>query len=258
MRTPIKTWQDKRYYHKAHEASKENLKHPALKELSKIAKNARKVIELGCGEGTKLALLVPEGRKRVGVDISQEAILQAQKRYKDITFIVGDIEKGLAFKNGDFDLVYSAFVLEHLQKPEKFLREAIRLTRENGKLVLVAPNFGAPNRASPCFRGSRLKKLLVGFLEDFSTRKGLNWLTVTPRVEEEYQIDLDTTVEPYLLTLKTFLESSGVETLKFSSLWSREEGDAKLHQRLFRLLGEMNVYPFGFWGPHLFYLGEKK
>jgi len=256
-----KLWQTQNYYQKASAASKKSLDHPALLEIAKFSKAALRILELGCGDGTKLASLTPKSKKRFGVDISKKAIDLAKKKFKDINFFQGDVEKGLIFQNQSFDLVYSAFVLEHLSNPEKFLKEAIRLTEIDGKIVFVAPNFGAPNRSSPCFKGSRIKKLFIGFLKDFlaigKDFKELNWLKVKPRINEKYQPDFDTTVEPYLLTLQKFLEKNGIKTLKVNSLWS-EELTSKSNQNVFRLLAYLKIYPFYFWGPHLFYVGERK
>ena len=254
-------WQTQNYYQKASKASDNSLNHPALLEIARLSKVASRILEVGCGDGTKLALLTLKSKKRFGVDISKKAIDLAKNKYKDMNFFQGDVEKGLTFKNQSFDLVYSAFVLEHLSNPEKFLKEAIRLTEINGKIVFVAPNFGAPNRASPCFKSSRIEKLLLGFLKDFlaigKDFKDLDWLKVRPRINEKYQSDFDTTVEPYLLTLQKFLEKNGIKTLKASSLWN-EESISKFHQKVFRLLAKLRIHPFYYWGPHLFYVGEKK
>lgn len=138
----------------------------------------------------------------------------------------------------------------------------MRVTKKGGMLVFIAPNFGSPNRASPCFAGNRMIKLVTGFISDllsvFVKNKNLNWLKVKPRIEEEYQVDFDTQVEPYLLTLRNFLQGQNIKIIKTNSFWNMELPNAGLIQRILRFFGEkLRIYPFKFWGPHLFLVGEK-
>jgi SAM-dependent methyltransferase len=183
-------------------------------------------------------------------------------------FIQADGGK-LPFEDNSFDFVYSAFTLEHLDKPEEVIREMVRVARKGGGLGFLAPNFGAPNRASPCFEGSRVKKLLVGLAKDFSSKfkvqssklqlkfQRLDWDEVKPiATEEQYEIDWDTVVEPYVLSLMRFLESLGVEMEEVSSCWEMDL-NTPVWQLPLRWLGKMGVYPFRYWGPHLLVVGYK-
>ncbi len=253
-----KLWSQSSYYAHAAAASKTN--HPGLKEISKFAKKAKTVLEVGCGEGSKLAQIAKTSQA-FGVDVSEEAIKIASKKYPKLKFLVGDVTK-LPFKTNFFDLTFSAFALEHTEVPEKAILEQIRVTKINGKLAFIAPNFGAPNRASPCFVANRLLKLFVGVLKDFfylfTKLKNLNWLKVQPRLSEPYQIDFDSISEPYLLTLKMFLEQRRIKIIQMNSFWQMELKKARVIQKIFRFLGEkLKIYPFSFWGPHLFLVGVK-
>ena len=44
--------------------------------------------------------------------------------------------EGLPFAEGRFDLVFSFNVLDHVQSPERFVRELIRVTRPGGKVIV--------------------------------------------------------------------------------------------------------------------------
>lgn len=253
-------WNKPAYYHLAQKGSLD-VYHPGMRALKKLAPKAEKILDLGCGEGTRLSWLAEKGRRGVGVDISPTAIKMAQKSYPQLEFIQADLEK-IPLESESFDLVYSAYVLEHLEKPEKVLQEAIRLTKKDGSLVLIAPNFGAPNRASPPFAGSRLIKLIRGFLDDslriFKKAPVLAWHRVKPLANsEKYQIDWDTTVEPYLGTLISFLKVNGMEIEEATSCWEYELAGAKPHQRIFKALGQFGIYPFTIWGPHLVVVAKK-
>lgn len=253
-------WRSDVYYFLAKKGSLD-VNHPGMKILLNLASRSSKVLDFGCGEGTRLNLLSAGKKVAVGVDISNTAIMLARKTYPKLKFIESDLEN-IPLKDGSFDLVYSAYVLEHLTQPEKVLDEAVRLTSNSGFLVLVAPNYGAPNRASPPFRGSRLLKFTKGVLNDlaifFRKYTGLNWARVNPiATSNDYDIDWDTTIEPYIGTLAYFLKSRKMTVQEFITCWSEELPNAKIHQVIFRFLGELGIYPFLMWGPHLVVVSKK-
>ena len=248
-------WTSEVYYEKAKEGSL-NSDNEGMRVLTSYSKNAERILDLGCGEGTRLNSIA-KGKKGEGVDISKVAISKARKTYSKLKFINADLEN-LPIKNNEFDLVFSAFVLEHLSNAEKMLKEAIRVIRNNGKIILIAPNYGAPNRSSPPYKGSRIKKLIFGFIDDLRFTKKLNWQKVEPMANaKSYDVDWDTTIEPYLRTLIEYLKSKNLKILNYSSSWSEELNSAKIHQKLFRILGEFGIYPFKYWGPHLVLVAEK-
>ncbi len=253
-------WRSDDYYLLAKKGSMD-VNHPGMRILKQLASISTKILDLGCGEGTRLNW-ISEGRgKGVGVDISDTAIKLAKKTYPKVAFIKADLEK-VPLKDKSFNLVYSAYVLEHLSKPEKVLSEAMRLLIEDGLLVLIAPNYGAPNRASPPFKGSRIRKVVMGLIDDFilhfKTSSDLKWTKVNPiATRDEYYIDWDTTIEPYIGSLINFLKGKGMKIKYFTTCWLEELPSAKIHQVVFRLLGEIGIYPFLMWGPHLVVVAQK-
>ena len=231
-----------------------DIDHPGMKILKKISRSAKSILDLGCGEGTRLNLLVAGNQNGIGVDISRKALEMGKKSYPKIKFIKADLEK-IPLPSESFDLVYSAYVFEHITKPVKVLDEAIRLTSINGYLVVIAPNYGAPNRASPPFKGSRVKKLIQGILGDIRNLLpigDLKWRKVEPIADKtNYEMDWDTTIEPYLGSLLSYVRSLNLKIEQYSSSWSEELPNAKIFQRLFKILGELGIYPFNLWGSHL-------
>ena len=249
-------WEKEKYWAFAEKGSLET-EHLGMKLLLKIAQEKSNILDLGCGEGTRLSLIERNGKNLTGIDVSNTAIKKAKAKYTGINFISGNIEK-LPFGNESFDLVYSAFVFEHLDEPEHVLKGAVRVLKKGGNLLIVAPNYGAPNRASPPYDGNRIKKLVKGFIHDFSISNKLDWQKVKPIADADtYEIDWDTTIEPYLGSLIPFVKDLGLRIVKSMSSWEEEESDAKVMQKIFRFLGERNVYPFKYWGPHLVMLAEK-
>ena len=101
-----------------------------------------KVLDLGCGTG-ELCKIISEERPYCivwGVDFSEEAIKKASELNKDNKFIVRDITK-TDFFDKEFDYVVSCEILEHLEEPEKLIKEASRLLKPGGIFILTTP-FG--------------------------------------------------------------------------------------------------------------------
>ena len=68
----------------------------------------RTILELGCGTGNDAARLADEGYSVTAVDVSGEAIGQAEAKFGSLArFLVADITQPLAFPDGSFDAVMS-------------------------------------------------------------------------------------------------------------------------------------------------------
>lgn len=245
------TWNHEDYYDQAKSASENE--HPSLSFL-KNRYVGKEILEVACGEGTKLANL--NAKKRVGLDISEVAIKRAKLKLD--TAIVGNAE-ALPFKDNQFDAVLSFFSLEHFESPEIVMQEMIRVASVGAEIVILTPNFGASNRSSPCFKGSRLVKLIKGFVKDFVPHQSkLGWNHVTPlSIEHSYESDFDTVVEPYISTLIQYLKYHKLDIVVATSNWEVSLQNEGLVQKVFRFLGTYGVYPFSYWGPHAFVIARK-
>lgn len=249
-------WSSDKYYEKIAEI--DDFSHPGFASAKEICANSKSILDVGCGDGSKLAVLGNANTKRVGCELGEAGIRLGRQKFPDIKFIHIDGNK-LPFDDQAFESVCSFFVLEHTQKPDELICEMIRVLKVGGALVLLAPNFGTPNRCSPNFIGSRLKKLFTGFVNDFSTENSLNWLHVNPKISniDEFAPDLDTTIEPYLGSLVKFLKYNKMEIKEWSSYWNMEMSNASLGQKIFKLFSVFGIYPFTMWGPHLFVVAKK-
>lgn len=227
----MKIWNEEAYYKRI--SSIEKYDHPGFLMAKELCNNARKILDVGCGDGSKLKRLGGVKTKRFGCDVSSLA-----KKYGLDTFD----GINLPYADESFDRVVSFFVLEHVDKPKELLASMVRVLETDGLLILLAPNYGAPNRASPNFEGSRIRKLL------FNPR----WNRVVPRVDimENFESDLDTTIEPYLGDVVRYLNYLNMKIIKKSSFWEMEKNNAKFVQKFFRLF-------FTDWGPHLFIVARK-
>jgi len=93
------------------------------------------ILDLGCGSG-KLFEKVNTNRV-IGIDISDYLLNKAKTRIKYILKAEGD---SLPFKNGSFNKIICSEVIEHLLNPEIVLKEARRVLKKNGILIVTIPN----------------------------------------------------------------------------------------------------------------------
>jgi SAM-dependent methyltransferase len=92
---------------------------------------ARRLLEIGCGEGFLLAAL--SGAEKFAVDLSVEAIRKARtKGEAHFSLALGE---RLPFPDGHFDLVTSVGVMEHFLDIGEALREIRRILRPGGHYV---------------------------------------------------------------------------------------------------------------------------
>lgn len=105
----------------------------------------KRVLDIGCGDGTMGKILLERRNEVYGVDISTTAVEMANR--KGIGARVVDVEdESLPFSDGFFDVVVAAEVIEHLYDTAGFLREIKRVVTANGYLVLTTPNLASLGR----------------------------------------------------------------------------------------------------------------
>jgi len=96
------------------------------------------VLDLGCGNGELLALLVHGKNVRAqGIEIDEQAIYQCVA--KGLSVFHEDIDNGLSeYGDKSFDYVILSQSFQQVKKPDAVLREALRV----GKQVIISfPNF---------------------------------------------------------------------------------------------------------------------
>ncbi len=128
-------------------------------------------LDAGCGPCFYSEIMRNRGHIVTAIDLSPEMVAIAKK--KGFPAYVMDIESGEQPEGlgGPFDFVFCAGVLEFAIEPERFLRSLRKMTKDNGRLALVAPHrgmFGAAYTAylavkgipAKCYTADSVEKML--------------------------------------------------------------------------------------------------
>jgi methionine biosynthesis protein MetW len=119
------------------DAAKKEIRFDHRVIIDLVAPNS-KLLDLGCGDGTLLSLLIKQKNCHgTGIEIDEKAIYQCVEH--GLTVSHGDIDSGLAdFSNKRFDYVILNESLQQVLNPRNVILESLRV----GKKVIVGiPNF---------------------------------------------------------------------------------------------------------------------
>ncbi|WP_044256640.1 methyltransferase domain-containing protein [Rhodopirellula sp. SWK7] len=110
------------------------------------SKNCDKVFELGCGNGAFAFELAAQGYKVTGVDPSNEGIAHANSQLKQSSkrplLQLGSAYDDLASTYGQFPIVVSLEVVEHVYFPRKYAKCVHDLLEPGGTAIITTPYHG--------------------------------------------------------------------------------------------------------------------
>ena len=169
---------------------------PYLGELFFPDKNAN-ILDIGAGAGHGLIPLQEAGWKNLWAldidDFAEENFLKHGIKFSKI-----DVSKeSLPFEDNFFDAILSFHLIEHLTNTDNYLEEARRVLKENGKLILVTPNWRKqyktfwrdhthvhPYDKESIVRAVRCHGLKPVFTKDFGVMRGIGktglWKFIKP------------------------------------------------------------------------------
>jgi SAM-dependent methyltransferase len=152
------------------------------------------LLDVGCGDGEVIARVADRYSAIVGADISPAVVREAARQRGAVArWIVLDASRTLPFSDGSFSAIVSLSTLQYLFDPSAFLREARRLLRPGGRLLVETPNMayfpqrlrllaGRPIRTSYWkhgIDGGNLHYFTVDSLRDLVAAEGFEPIAVT-------------------------------------------------------------------------------
>ncbi|MCS6826432.1 MAG: methyltransferase domain-containing protein [Caldilinea sp.] len=112
----------------------------------------RRVLEVACGAGVGLGLLLGVARSLAACDYSTAALTLAQQSVGAQVLLAAADAQRLPYATGAFDLIVSFEAIYYLPQPAAFLSECHRLLASGGRLLLSTSNpewpFFAPGALS--------------------------------------------------------------------------------------------------------------
>lgn len=129
--------------------------------------NAR-ILDVGCGVGAYVDKFRELGAHAFGVDIDEERVTNA-RWLKKSDLLARAASEALPFPDASFDAVLLHEVVEHVNDDVQTIREAHRVIKRGGCIVIFAPNRLYPFETHGVYLGKRYvfgNIPLVGYLPD--------------------------------------------------------------------------------------------
>jgi SAM-dependent methyltransferase len=180
-----------------------------------------RVLDVGCGAGQVVARLTEAGFETYGVDVSEPSIARARKFCERCQVYDG---KRLPFSDGSFDSAGALNVLEHVDEPEAFIQEVVRVVAPGGKVVISSPNFMRAiglRDYHPKMRGLRNKwnnwrRIQEKRMQMRDHPTEVRFDRMTPIVKQPFEPDDDAIVATNGIEMAFFLERFGCEIREVS------------------------------------------
>jgi 2-polyprenyl-3-methyl-5-hydroxy-6-metoxy-1,4-benzoquinol methylase len=134
------------------------------------------VLEVGCGEGRGLELVIPRSKTFTAVDKIEPVINELQKKFPAGTFKSMNIPPLGGLAENSYDTVISFQVIEHIENDSLFLSEIKRVLKPGGLALLTTPNRKMSLSRNPWhvreYLASELESLARKYFSDV-TMKGI-------------------------------------------------------------------------------------
>ncbi len=169
-----------------------------------------RALDVGCGAGQVVGRLTADGVEAHGVEISEPSVARALAVCPRVQTYDGH---HLPFPDAQFAAVGTLNVLEHVDEPEAFLREMVRVTEPGGRVVVSSPNFlrfagpGYHPRMRGMMRKWRNLRGLLARRRQIKLRpEAVRFERMEPIAREPFQPDDDAVVATNPLEIAFFLE----------------------------------------------------
>jgi SAM-dependent methyltransferase len=185
------------------------------------AQAGARALDVGCGVGQVVAKLTEAGCEAWGVDVSEPNIAKARQFSERCQIYDG---RKLPFADGHFASAGALNVLEHVDEPEAFITELVRVVAPGGKIVLSSPNFLRalgfrdyhPKMRGVANKWANWKRLQEKRRQMRGEPDAVRFDRMKPIVKEPFTPDDDAIVATNGVEMAFFLERAGCEVLSVS------------------------------------------
>ncbi len=192
-----------------------------------------RVVDVGCGTGRAVAEMKELQMEATGVDVSEQMISAARRRYPEGDFRVGGAG-ALPFENGSLDRYRAERLYQHLDDPAAAIAEAQRVLASGGRIVLVDQDWDSAMVDSDDMETTR--RLLRAFSDSIANRwmgRRLRALLLDAGFED-VAVEINTWVRTEEAPLRAFFPSAARAAVDSGAL-SQAEADAWLAEQERRL-----------------------
>ena len=111
------------------------------------------ILDAGCGNGNRTMTLAQQvaASNIVGVEIVDTLAAAAETR--GMTIVRSDLNEPLSFPQHAFDVVTALEVIEHLHRPETFVKEVYRVLKPGGYAIIATENLASWHNLFALFFG---------------------------------------------------------------------------------------------------------
>ena len=145
------------------------------------------VLEVGCGEGRGIGLLMQRAKSFTAVDKIKDLIDGLKTRFPAGRFLSMNIPPLQELEDNSYDSIVSFQVIEHIQDDVLFLQEIHRVLKPGGLALLTTPNRSMSLSRNPWHIREYLPGELKKIAEDIFQDVQMKGITGNENVMEYYE-----------------------------------------------------------------------
>jgi 2-polyprenyl-3-methyl-5-hydroxy-6-metoxy-1,4-benzoquinol methylase len=145
------------------------------------------VLEVGCGEGRGIPILLEHAKSFTAVDKLGDVIKELQAKYPAGRFQSMNIPPLQELKDNAYDSVVSFQVIEHIEDDLLFLKEIHRVLKPGGVALITTPNRSMSLSRNPWHIREYLPQQLKSLAGSVFAKVELNGITGNEKVMDYYE-----------------------------------------------------------------------
>lgn len=142
MSTIREEFNEQRYGKPLHLSKTEKFR---VESILRLIGNKKKVLDIGCSDGTISEMIARNNNEVYGVDVSESALKIALSRGLEAYKVDLESEE-FPFSENYFDVVVAGEIIEHIFDTDEFLNKIKKVLKPDGSLIITTPNLATLGR----------------------------------------------------------------------------------------------------------------